>query len=278
MIWRLLEGQDVQPKYLVSACPKHGLHLASMLVEGVCQRQPESIYNANHWHGTFQFNSFAPVWQNMSRWFFLASRLQQGYFLQGHVGYRADIETFLAQSRIAHVFIYRDLRDAAVSQAYHILSSNNTKFRHAGKSAYRCLGGLDEILTAVIEGLGGYPGIVELWELYAGWLDAPNTHALKFEDAIADLEGAARGILQHGLNEITRDIWEVPFRVEQSLFDQQARDMAASADRRDLSPTFRRGKPGEWQHTFTDEHKALFKAKGGSKWLTRLRYEESDDW
>ena len=59
MIWQLRKGRDVMPKFVVSGCPKHGLHLAAGMVEGVVEKHPDSIYNANHWIGTYQFNSFA---------------------------------------------------------------------------------------------------------------------------------------------------------------------------------------------------------------------------
>jgi hypothetical protein len=44
------------------------------------------------------------------------------------------------------------------------------------------------------------------------------------------------------------------------------------------SPTFRKGQPGEWQHSFTNEHKDLFKEIDKDNWLIRLGYETSQDW
>jgi hypothetical protein len=278
MIWQLLEGQDVTPKYFVCGCPKHGLHLAAALVQGYVRPMPPNIYNDNHWIGTFRFNSFAPVWQEMERWFFVVSRLQQGHYYQGHVGWRQDVADFLRLSRVAFVFIYRDLRDVAVSMAHHIMSNDNKKSHHPAKGAYHALGGFDEVLAACITGLGEFPGVVGLWELYAGWLNEEWTHCIKYEDAVADLEASAEGIVEYGLGQITRGIWESRCPVERSIFDRKVKQMATLAGRTDLSPTFRKGLPGEWQESFTEAHKDLFKKHDPDNWLKRLGYVKGDDW
>lgn len=277
MIWQMLEGQDVTPKYMLCGCPKHGLHLLSGLAMGYVRPLPGSIFNQNHWTGTFKLNSFAPVWTEMERWFFMVSRLQQGYYTQGHVGFRPDVANFLKLSRVSFVFIYRDLRDAAVSMAHHILK-NGEGSKHPAKNTYRALGGFDDILMACIKGLGPYPGVIGLWELYAEWLKQDWILAVKFEDAIADLEATARNMIEYGIDQITRGIWATRFIVEASEADKYAKQMVAIAERKDLSPTFRNGQPGEWKTTFTAAHKKAFKAMDKSNWLQQLGYETGGNW
>lgn len=276
MIWRLLQGDDIKPAFLVNACPKHGLHLAAMLVQGFVPPQPDSIYNSGHWLGTFRYNSFIPAWQDMERWFFMAKRMQQGAYSQGHVGWRPDIAEWLRQSRIAHVFMYRDLRDVAVSMAHHLAGSGPEDNKHPAGGMYRALleqGGFDAVLSAVIAGMGPIPGVVDMWALYANWLEEDGVHCLRYEDAVADREGAARGILEYGINLVTRGIWEDRFVVDKMLFDKAVHEMAQLAARTDLSPTFRRGQPGEWREVFTAEHRELFRETGGDEWTVRLGYE-----
>jgi hypothetical protein len=248
------------------------------MMEGVVQKHPQSIYNSSHWLGTFMFNSFVPTWQPMDRWFFLMSRLRQGEYMQGHIGWRQDVADFLRLSRVAHVFIVRDLRDAAVSQTYHILDKDDSKSKHPGKATYRALGGFDEALKAVIIGLGPYPGAIQLFELYARWLDEKAVHVVRFEEAIEDLEGTAAGILSYGLEQITQDVWEAKFVVGQEHFDSTVSVMADLAAQTRLSPTFREGKAGSWKEAFTDEHKDLFKRMDRNNWLVRLGYEKDEDW
>lgn len=277
MIWQMLEGRDVTPKYMVCGCPKHGLHLAAGLVNGYVRPVPSSIYNQNHWIGTFKLNSFTPVWQEMERWFFMASRLQQGYYYQGHIAHRQDIADFLRQSRTAFVFIYRDLRDVAVSMAHHIMSDDSGS-KHPAKNAYRALGGFPEILTACIEGMGPFPGVVGLWELYAGWLQERFILSVKYEDALKDLQNTADKIVEYGIDQITRGIWESTFRVEKAKFNTITKQMVALATRTDLSPTFRKGQPGEWEKSFDPKHKELFKQVDKTGWLNRLGYVTGDNW
>ena len=282
MIWKLLEGQDVTPKYLVNGCPKHGLHLLAMMVEGShVSPMPGSIFTDRNWTGTFRDFSFGLRWQDMERWCFIMSRLQQGFYYRGHVGYREDISEFMRLGRVAHVFIYRDLRDVAVSHAFHVLRKEPGRFNHIAKPMYWAMeqaGGFDAVLSAVIEGLGPFPGTVKLWEAYAPWLDQDWVHAVRFEDAIDDLKGAAAGILEYGMDQITRGIWEDRLSVEGSLFEQSVECMANSAARKQMSPTYRHGVAGDWREYFKDEHRALFKETGGGEWLMRLGYEQDEDW
>lgn len=273
MIWRLLEGQDVTPKYYVCGCPKHGLHLAAMLVQGYVNPMPPSIYNENHWNGTFQFNSFAPVWRAMDRWFFIASRLRQGYYYQGHVGWRQDVADFLRLARVGFVFIYRDLRDVAVSMAHHIASNDNNMARHPAKGAFHALRSFDETLAACITGMGPLPGVVGLWELYSNWLDEDWVLSIRYEDALADPEETAGRIIKYGLHKIIDDIWEDRLIVEQSKVSETTADMVALAKRTDISPTFRKGQPGEWREVFKDRHLQLFDEVGGNEWLMKMGYE-----
>ena len=44
MIWKLLEGRDVLPKYLLNGAPKHGLH----------QLFSEFLPKAKSWHENLQ--------------------------------------------------------------------------------------------------------------------------------------------------------------------------------------------------------------------------------
>lgn len=280
MIWRMYEGPDVMPKFVACGCPKHGLHLLAMMIEGCVARHPESIYNRNHWIGNHMFNSFTLAEQKMGRWFFMASRLQQGQYMQGHISYKPDISDFLRKSRVAFVFIYRDLRDVAVSMMYHALDDDKNKFKHPAKGAYRALreqDGEDAVLSAIIEGMGPFPSVVKLWDAYAPWLGQAWVHSMKYEDILEDRQAAAEGILEYGMDQITRDIWEVPFRVEKSVFDQAVTSMVNLSQQTGLSPTFRKGGHGGWREHFTDEHKELFKQHDPG-WLVRLGYEQDNDW
>jgi len=281
VIWRLLEGRDVLPKFVVNGCPKHGQHLVVMLAAGVCDPMPSSIYNNGPTLGTFCYNSFTHQWLDLERWYFVIARLQQGQYAKGHIGWTESVARFMEQSRMAHVVITRDLRDVAVSQAYHVLSGDDSNNRHPAKAMYRAIekvDGFDGVLEAVITGVGPFPGVCDLFEAYAPWLEERNVHHVKFEDAIEDLQGTAAGMLSFGIEQFTAGIWEDRFVVDKTEFDKTAARMANVAAQKEHSPTFRHGVSGDWEVYFKDQHVRAFKEHDRGQWLVQLGYETSEDW
>lgn len=165
----------------------------------------------------------------------------------GHCCYDEDIEWYLSLSAIAHIFIQRDLRDVAVSQAHHILSDDNFLV-HPAKDLYRELGGFEDVLYAVWHGIDKYPGVEERWAEYEPWLNRPDILVIRYEDAVADLEGTADRILDYGLSiKPARALPDDKTVVESLHVVTNATEMAASARNTSNSPTFRRGVPGEWK-------------------------------
>ena len=278
MLWHLLQDDGLKPKYLASGLPKSGLHLLTSMLQGVCLPMPSTIFATDSWWGTFKWNSFSSQWNDWERQAYLLSRLQHGHFYKGHVGWKPEIAEYVRLTSAAHVFIYRDLRDVCVSQAHHILSDDHARFHHAGKMAFRTLGGFDEILLAVIEGLAGFTGVVERWALYAPWLDEEWTLSLKFCDILADREAAARRILEYGMDRHLRLFKTVPLRVEGEIFDKCVAAMVENSHNPAASSTLRKGTTGQWREHFEPRHKAAFIAHGGGDWLVRLGYEKDEDW
>jgi hypothetical protein len=171
------------------------------------------------------------------------------------------------------------LRDVAVSLVHHILSDKE-EFIYSGREQLRERVGDDfgAILSAVIGGMEGYPGIVERWEEYAPWLDVPWVYKVRFEEAISDPRKTSRELLDYALVRLG-EVFHFQANIDANADDSGGliEKMAQAVERRD-SLTFRRGIPGEWQERFTDEHKELFKQTDKSGWLVKLGYEESPDW
>jgi len=207
--------------------------------------------------------------------------LQQGHYAAGHIGWTEALARFMEQSRMAHVFIVRDLRDVAVSQAFHILSPDNANHRHSAKAMYRAIEreqGFDGVLEAVITGVGPFPGVCELFEAYAPWLEERNVHHVRFEDAIEDLQGTAAGMLTYGIERFTQDVWQDRFMVDRTQFNQTTKRMADLAARKEHSPTFRHGVAGDWETHFKDRHVKLFKEHDRGEWLIQLGHEQNTNW
>jgi hypothetical protein len=260
-------------KWFLNGFPKAGLHLVALMMEPIAQAIPAvSELPEGPWAGTFQ-NEWAPLEMTLYRIGYLGHH----EFIKSHAGYTPDIDRFLYYLGVSHVFIYRDFRDVALSQAYHVLSNDEEQFIHLGRDAYRALGGFDEVLEAVIVGIEGYPGVMARWELYAPWLDAEWVHKVRFEEARSEPEAVAEGIIRYGFAR-----WQARHRHEIQVNDENVRAaiaaMVARGQQREQSLTFRKGNVGDWQQEFTERHKRLFKETDKNGWLVRLEYEGSDDW
>jgi len=259
------------PEMVLNGMPKSGLHLIEAMCKPMVTKMPPSPLHPHAWIGTFGWHSFSGKWnENLKPFFWKTARLAAGHYLKGHVGWRQDIAEHLDRCGIAMVFIYRDLRDVAVSQSYHVVDRDDDRFTHADKSFYRKLGGHDAVLKAVIEGVGGYPGIVERWELFAGWLKEDWVLRVKFEDAIKDPKGVAEWIVQYGYKRKC----EVATYGQEIEFGDDIHDLVRRmvGSMQSGSATFRKGTAEQWRDEFKPEHYEAFEATGGNEWLERLGY------
>lgn len=278
MLWNQLDTPDVQPRYLLNGFPKSGLHLVALMVTAVCEPVPGNVFYSNNWWGTFQYHSFTNQWYaEMDKQFYLLSRIQHGQFYKGHVGWREDVRDFIRRMCVAHVFITRDLRDVAVSQAHHVLSPGNDQLKHPTKRLYQMMNSFDEVLMAVIEGIGPLPGVLDRWELYAPWLDEDWTLHVTFEEAKANPVDVARRILHYGLRRHL-DLFPVQVRIDEEWLDKSAHIMAQYGQQTDQSITFRKGQVGGWREAFKPEHVEAFKRCDVGNWLVRLGYEKDGGW
>lgn len=267
-IWRF------HPKYVLNGFPKAGLHLVATMIEPICPEVPAEGLYTRAWAGTFRGKSWTNERLPIEQTTYLLSRLRIASHIKGHLGYDPNISRFLWLTGAAVVFIYRDFRDVAVSQAYHILDD---ELYHPDKELYRQLGSFDEVLKAVIVGLEGYPGIFERWVQFAPWLDVEWVHKVHFEEAIEDRAHVAGEILKYGLRRTTA-IWNYEITFQQEALDAAIAAMVEASHDTDRSATFRKGVASDWREHFTEEIKDLFKAADKEKWLQRLSYENDDNW
>ena len=269
----VLERPAYAPKWVLNGFPKSGLHLLVLYLEPVAnpQMEEEGPFKKN-WGGTFYDHSWTSRWAPMEQALYKFGRVTDQHFLRSHTGYSDEVERFLYYLGAAHVFVYRDLRDVAVSQAYHILNDDDERFVHPAKAAYRALGGFEEVLRAVIEGRGDYPGVMDRWRLYAPWLECAWTLCLRFEDLIGDREAQAIRILEYGLERVAR-IWERKVQIRPDAFEMVVRLMAENSRRTERAPTYRRGAAGAWREHFTPELCDRFRQTDPEGALEDLGYE-----
>lgn len=223
-------------KWYLSGFPKAGLHLLDALLKPITQ-DGEAEFQGTYMYGSWGFDR-APLELLTHK----LSYLPDNHRLLGHARYDEDLDLFLYHAGIAHVFIYRDLRDVAVSQAHHILSDDDVNFRHPAKDLYRALGSFEDVLAAVWHGVDGYPGVEERWRHYWLWLSLGHRLAFEYANLLDNLEEAAGRILQYGLQRAF-EMTGLEYSYDDGLIDK----MATSAHDTSASPTFRRGVPGEWR-------------------------------
>ena len=275
-----LNTQNIEGKFYLNGFPKSGMHLIDLMVRPMAVPMAYDPTWNTPWAGMYKGNSWTTERVKLEKITLRISRLIPGHFLKGHLGYLPAMNDFLYYSGITHYFIYRDLRDVAVSQTYHIIDKEGLLFGHPDKQLFWDLGGFDEILKAVLVGLDKYAGLFERWELFAPWLDEDWIMRLCFEDVIRDPMFWAREMILHFFNRM-ETILEIPRdkrQVSEKHLDEIAMEMVATSLRTGLSPTFRKGVPGEWKTHFKDHHKDLFKQLDEGDWLVRMGYEEDKSW
>ena len=275
----LLKDHPYQSKWYLNGFPKSGLHWVALMLEPVATLMPASNGLLSlPWSGMFRGNSWTTERMPLERWAYIVGLLQPGHSLYAHCGYSEEVSEYLRLLGVAHIFIYRDPRDVVVSQAYHVLADDDDNFHHPDKELYREIkkrDGMEGVIRACIEGVDKYPGVMERWEQYAGWLGAEWVHKVRFEDMVRDSIAAASGILAYGLRH-TAHIFGMKLAVDKKRFGQIARTMVAFGNMVHRSPTFRKGEVGDWREYFTPELIDLMKATDRNNWLERLKY--NDDW
>jgi len=272
MYWQRLPLDALKPKWVLDGFPKAGLHLLEQMLCPVAKPQPADAVCRDHWVGTFNGNAWTNEWLPLRTTTFRLARLTSGYYLKGHLGWREDLEQFLYLSGAAVVFVYRDPRDVAVSQAHHILNPDDYHYQHPNKDVYRDLKTFDAALAAVIGGVGPYPGVMERWALYAPWLDVEWALKLPFETMRQEPLESARMLLEYGLRRVTASIG-IEIRLDPEEYEATAAKMAEVSQQTERSPNFRRGQVGGWRAVFTDEHVAAFRAHDVEGWVERLGYD-----
>ena len=271
------EERNLAAKWLLNGFPKSGLHLCVCMMRPLVRVMPAGQMHAGPWLGTFAGRSWTDEWTNVPLLMYQVGRLLPGHFFHAHMGHQDPIEWYLFFLGVAQVFIYRDPRDVAVSQAYHVTDPNDERFAHPDKDLYRALGGFDDVLEACIVGLDRYPGVMERWQYYAPWMSCDWVYLFQYERARTMPEVVAGEIIEYGLDR-TSKIFGYRLRCQGPSFGNMVEQMVKSVDDTEYSPTYRKGGIGDWREHFTERHKRLFKQTDKQNWLVRLGYETSDDW
>jgi hypothetical protein len=194
----------------------------------------------------------------------VARQLRPGQIVMTHMPFDAEYPAALARCGVKTVFLIRDPRDVAVSQA-HFVSSKEDHWLH---QTFASRSNFNERLRLTIDGdeEAGLLPASERLDASAGWLDAADV-VIRFEDLI----GRAAGGRDERQLETLRALYRGLGLPTDDVFLASLAGKLFSSN----SPTFRRGAIGQWRKEFDAETLKLFKTAVG---VQIDRYGYGGDW
>jgi hypothetical protein len=252
-------GTAGDPPVLANSFPKSGTHLLVQALEALPGVSNYDSFIASVPPIRFRERSRRTLLRRIG-W------IVPGELVSAHLHFDPVLAERLTVIGCIHFFIYRDLRDVAISEAHYLTYMNPW---HRAHCFFRLeLASDAERVLAAISGIPpgrvrySYPGIGARFRAYLPWLERGDVCAVKFEDLV----GPSR-------NETLRRM--AAFYAERSRcrlpLDDLVRRMEAGIDP-SRSRTLRRGEAGGWRTQFTPLHRAAVEREAGDL-LARLGYE-----
>ncbi|MBE9080141.1 sulfotransferase domain-containing protein [Romeria aff. gracilis LEGE 07310] len=199
--------------------------------------------------------------------------------IRSHLTYCDEVLDVFKEHDCKTFFIYRDLRDVALSHARWVCNEERI-FLH---ELYLKHSSFDKKLMNSIKGVplgtpfgsnASQPNIGEDFSRWLGWIDDPNTIAIKFEDLVGERGGGCEETRLHLIEKILAHL-------ETNLSTQEIKAKFSSSGMNPReSHTFRKGAKGSkggWKEAFTEAHKDAFKEVAGEL-LIQLGYENNSNW
>lgn len=248
--------QNVYTKSIIqTSMPKAGTHLLRKCISLLTDIPLSQAHHGSSFYFA-KSNEFAWETQHAKHWI-------------THLFYNKEFEPFLNNEQSAIFFIYRDPRDQIISFAHYMLSDRSYPWYADAKA----LSFDDLILALILDGeiYKGHPpceNINDLYQSYMPWFSAPHVCSLCFEDLIGPNGG---GNLEKQLETIKKIASHLDITVDDETVKNVARNLFGA------SPTFRRGKIGDWKIYFKKHHKQEFKKIAGQL-LIDLGYEKDFNW
>lgn len=231
------------PVVLVNSFPKSGTHLLHQVLSTLPGIKDRGNFIASQPSFTFKEVSDDRIEKRLKL-------LLPGELVPSHMHYSENIENIISNRNIFKVFIYRDLRDVTISEAYYLSKMNNW---HKLSSRFRKLDTIEERINLSLNGLKDsnveYPNVVLRFKKYFKWLESENCFVLKFEDLVSadsrkHLYSLAEDYCMHKNEDVNTEELATSF---------------LEAIKPDKSHTFREGKKNQWVTVYKDSMKQRFK-------------------
>ncbi|MGB3293937.1 MAG: sulfotransferase domain-containing protein [Phormidesmis sp.] len=264
-------GRRCQPLIICNSYPKSGTHLLYQILY--------SLPDAIKWNDIVSVQALCGTMNTADHLRWKIGAAPDGSIVRSHLMYSNEIRSILAAESCKQLFIYRDLRDVAVSHARWVLKEPQI-FLH---DIYSQMASFDEQLMSTIEGVPigtpfgsnlSQPNIGQDFSRWAGWIQDPDTLAIRFEDLVGERGGGDEEKRLYIVSQILDHL-------EVSLSPAEiASQFSSNAMNPGESHTFvkgGKGKIGGWREFFTSAHKEAFKKVAGDR-LIELGYESDLEW
>jgi hypothetical protein len=231
------------------------------------------------WNGVVASRSLCGIMNSPSHVRWKLGSIPNHSIIRSHLMYCDEVLDILRENQFKTIFIYRDLRDVAISLV-----------RWASKTpmiflydVYLKMPTFDEQLMSSIEGISlgnpfgsniSQPDIGQDFLRWKGWIDDPTILAIRFEDLVGERGGGSEEIRLSLIEKIAEHL-EVKLSSEQIKAKFSSNVMNPEG-----SPTFGKGGKGgigDWKTVFNQEHKEAFKKVAGDL-LIELGYEKDLNW
>lgn len=266
-----IQGQNLKSLVLCNSYPKSGTHLLYQILY--------SLPGLRKWDDIVSVQALCGVMNTSSHIRWKIGSAPDASIIRSHLMYCDEILNVLGTFNCKTLFIYRDLRDVAVSHARWVTKEKRI-FLHDVYSQYSSF---DQQLMSSIRGLPvgspfgsnvSQPDIGTDFSRWKGWVSDKNTCAVKFEDLVGERGGGSEEKRLYMVDKILAHL-------EINLPWQQIKDKFASTVMNpEESHTYKKGGKGSiggWKSLFKEHHKVAFKEVAGPT-LIELGYEDSLNW
>ena len=191
-----------------------------------------------------------------------------GRIISAHEYYSDQFSILLADEKLCHLLIVRDLRDIAVSAVFYLLRDKS----HRLHNVFCEMSGFRERLLAAINGipeeqLNGGKRSNSIAEHAAGYIpftEDSRVLVVRFEDLVGENGGGSKS---NQLVTLRRIADHLDREVDDSFLEKVASSLFGSNTR-----TFRIGALGAWSESFEDIHYEAFENTGASMQNAKLGY------
>lgn len=251
------------PPVLCNSFPKSGTHLLVQIIQALPEIRDWGSFLASTPSITFREISQEKMCKRIQR-------IVPRELVSGHLFFSKKMDNSLASKKTVHYFIYRDLRDVVISEAFYLHKMNRWHRLH---KYFKALSSDDERIMFSINGSCDpkfpydYPDVKKRFERYRGWLNNPKVFAVRYEDLIS----------QNKAEIIDQMVAYYQENAQRKFEKDEIVQKALANIRPEKSHTFREGKSGKWKEVFKSEHKKRFKEVAGDL-LIELGYEKDYSW